>query len=212
MAESANGAKNCGSRSMTSPLPTLSVVLPNYNHSAHLPATLESILGQSAPPTEVIIIDDCSTDNSVTVIEEFARRHSSIRFLRNEKNRGAVASFNRGIDEAKGDYLVMAPADDEMRPGFLEKSLHALGRYPQAGACSSVCQYRDMSSGLTWLLGTSLGNRPRFIGPDEMVALGRRGQLLVATSSMIVKRRDFLAVGKYRAELAWHCDWFAYFA
>ncbi len=197
---------------MTESLPTLSVVLPNYNHSAHLPKTLESILGQSAAPTELIIIDDCSTDDSVAVIEEVARGHANVRFLRNEVNRGAVASFNRGIDEAKGEYLVMAPADDEMRPGFLEKSLRALARHPQAGACASVCQYRDMSSGLTWFLGTSLGEKERFIGPGEMVELGRQGKLLVATSSMVVKRKDFLAVGKYRADLAWHCDWFAYFA
>lgn len=192
-------------------LPTLSVALPNYNHGKFLPQCLDSILGQSAPPTEVVIVDDASTDNSVAVLEDYARRYPAIRLLRNESNRGAVASFDRAIEAATSEYLVMAPADDVMRAGFLEKSLRALSRHPEAGACASICEYRDMTSGLTWQLGHSLGCLERYLSPEEMVETARRGELMVATSSMIVKRKDFLAVGKFRPDLAWHCDWFAYF-
>jgi glycosyltransferase involved in cell wall biosynthesis len=192
-------------------LPSLSVVIPNYNHGEHLPKCLASILAQSAPAKEVIVIDDCSTDNSVAIMEDLARRHPLIRFLRNETNQGALYSFNRGIDEATGEYLVMIAADDEVRPGYFEKTLRLLSRHPQAGACAAICEFQDMESGLTWFLGTFLGDRERYIAPDEMVDLARRGKLMVATGAMIVQRKAFIAVGKYRRELEWHCDWFAYF-
>ncbi|HWD20260.1 MAG TPA: glycosyltransferase [Verrucomicrobiae bacterium] len=192
-------------------LPTLSVVLPNYNHGEHLGRCLASILSQSVAALEVIVVDDGSTDNSVAIMEELARQHPVIRFLRNEKNSGAVFSFNRGIDAATGDYLVMVAADDELRPGYFEKALRLLAQHPGAGICAGICEFRDMTSGLTWYLGTFLGDKERFMTPDEMVTLGRQGKLVVATGAMIVKREPFLAVGKYRKELEWHCDWFAYF-
>jgi hypothetical protein len=193
------------------PLPSLSVVIPNYNHGAHLARCLQSVLSQSLPASEIIVIDDCSTDNSRDIIEDLARRHPVIRFLRNHANQGAIASFNRGIDQAVGDYLVMIAADDEVRPGYFEKSMRLLQRHPHAGACAAVCQFQDMASGLTWYLGTFLGPQERCFSPGEMVQLARRGKLMIATGAMIVQRKAFLAVGKYRPELEWHCDWFAYF-
>jgi len=194
------------------PLPSLSVVLPNFNHAEHLALCLESILSQSVQPKEVIVIDDASTDNSVDIIESLARSHPVVRFFKNEKNLGAVPSFNRGIDLATGDFLVMVAADDVVRPGYFEKALGLLGQHPQAGVCAAICEFRDMQSGLTWFLGQSMGGEARYFAPDEVVRLAARGKLLLATGAMIVKRTAFLEVGKYRPDLEWHCDWFAYFS
>ena len=192
-------------------LPTLSVVVPNYNHARHLPGCLNAILGQSAPAAEIIIIDDGSTDNSVEVIEDFARRHPSIRFYRNESNRGVTWTCNRGAALATGDFLVIPGADDEVQPGFFEKSLRLLAEYPQAGACGSICQYRDMTSGLSWYLGTAISDRPCFFPPEQLVGMSRTGRLLISTSSMILHRQSFLDAGSYLADLRWHSDWFAFF-
>lgn len=74
----------------------LSVVVPNYNHAQYLPEALNAILNQSCRPMEVIVIDDCSTDNSVEVIEAFIRMDPIIRLYRNERNRGVNFSMNRG--------------------------------------------------------------------------------------------------------------------
>src|SRR6185436_11843228 len=102
-------------------LPTLSIIIPNYNHGHCLPVAVNAILQQSAQPLEVIIIDDGSTDQSVEIIQELARRHPVIQFHHNEKNEGVLFTINRGIDLARGEYVFSSSADDEILPSFLEK-------------------------------------------------------------------------------------------
>jgi len=77
------------------PEPTLTAGFPNYNHSHYLPQAIEAILSQSRPPDEFIIVDDASTDNSVEIIESYARQDSRLRLVRHEHNQGAVASLDR---------------------------------------------------------------------------------------------------------------------
>jgi len=83
-------------------LPTLSVIIPNYNHGKYLPACLNAILRQSVTPLEVIILDDCSTDNSVEVVERFAAEDPIFRLIRNPKNLGVMPNVNKGVDLARG--------------------------------------------------------------------------------------------------------------
>src|SRR5437868_7050033 len=121
--------------------PTLSVIMPNYNHGHFLPEALDAILSQSWPADEVLIVDDASTDDSVEVIEGFARKHASVRLLRNERNMGAVYSGRRVFDAATGDYLYPSAADDRVQPGFFAKSMELLAQHPQAGLCCSDPAY-----------------------------------------------------------------------
>src|SRR5438874_2539922 len=119
-------------------LPTLSVVIPNYNHGKLLPSAINAIVQQSVPPFEIIIIDDGSTDNSVEVIKELARRQPTIKFYQNDQNRGVSFTLNRGIDLASGDYAYFPGADDEILPGFFEKSLALLAQHPEAGISCTI--------------------------------------------------------------------------
>ena len=118
---------------MTSP--TLSVITANYNHAHLIGEALDAILRQSLRPLELIVVDDGSTDNSVEVIERFARRDTTIRLVRNERNMGAQLTSNRGLQHASGAYMYFAAADDRILPGFFEKSIALLTQYPQAGLC-----------------------------------------------------------------------------
>src|SRR5438128_5853882 len=90
--------------------PTLSVVIPNYNHSAFLPRALTALGEQSKQLLEAIIIDDGSTDNSVEIIERFATKYPAIKLHRNVKNQGSLVSVATGISLAKGDYLYFGAA------------------------------------------------------------------------------------------------------
>src|SRR3954464_2600182 len=69
--------------------PTLSVLMPNYNHAHYLPTSVGAILAQSYQPMEILILDDGSTDGSYSILEEFARLEPRIRLSRNERNMGA---------------------------------------------------------------------------------------------------------------------------
>jgi len=86
-------------------MPTLSVIVPNYNHGQLLPACLNAMLRQSVQPHEIIIIDDGSTDNSVEVMEDFVRRYPQIKMYRNEVNCGVLKTLNRAIGLATGDFI-----------------------------------------------------------------------------------------------------------
>ena len=79
----------------------LSVILPNFNHSHHLPGALEAIFSQSFLPDEVLIIYDASTDKSIPLIKEWQQRYPQIKLLQNETNQGPVPTINRGIQEAQ---------------------------------------------------------------------------------------------------------------
>lgn len=120
------------------PLPSVSVILPNYNQAYYLPQCLRAILSQSVKPKELIIIDDKSTDNSVDIILELASQEPIIKVVLNEQNIGAFPSTLKACEQATGDYLFFQAADDYLLPGFFEKTLMLLEKYPQAGLCSSL--------------------------------------------------------------------------
>jgi glycosyltransferase involved in cell wall biosynthesis len=123
--------------------PTLTVFLPNYNHAHFLPEALKSLEQQTYQPLEIIIVDDSSTDNSVEIIEQFARRHKSVRFIRNEVNRGVVFNENRAIELAAGSHFFGMSADDRIRPRLLAGFCSALSdRIDESGRNQGSTQHR----------------------------------------------------------------------
>ena len=96
----------------------LSVIIPVYNAEKFLPRCLDSILRQAFESMEVILINDGSTDASLAVCGEYAKRDSRVSVL-SQENRGAVAARNRGMDMARGAGLLFVDADDYVSPGYL---------------------------------------------------------------------------------------------
>lgn len=115
---------------------SLSVILPNYNHSDLLETACNAIFSQSLAPQEVIIIDDASTDQSLKVIEALQKKYPSIKIIQNERNLGPVLAINKGIEEARGTYLAFCSADDYILPEFFENSVAFLEKKPTLGICS----------------------------------------------------------------------------
>jgi glycosyltransferase involved in cell wall biosynthesis len=190
-------------------LPRLSVIIPNYNHAHYLPTCLDAMLKQSVKPFEILIIEDASTDRSLEVISDYAHRYSLIRCHRNEKNQGVVFGMNRGLELAQGDYVYFAAADDEVLPGFFEKSLRLLSQYPASSMCCTIGDWREKSSGYQWNVAVGMADQAGFIGPDEMVRLEQQDRLYIASHTAIIRRAALTEVGGFIPELKWHCDWFA---
>ena len=190
-------------------LPRLSVIVPNYNHARFLPNCLEAILRQSEQPFEIIVIDDASTDNSVEVIEAFTKRSPIIRFYRHDQNRGVVSGMNRGLELARGDYVYYAAADDQVLPGFFEKSLRLLNEHPQAALCCTIGDWREIETGFNWHVGVGMADAPGFLSPVQMIKLERRDKLLIAGHTAIMRKTAIVQAGRFIPELKWHCDWFA---
>jgi len=102
----------------------VSVIIPNYNYEKFIIERIDSILLQTYPIYELVILDDCSTDNSVEVIEEKIKtiKDVKVKFIKNEKNSGLVFSqWQKGLKNISGDYFWIAEADDSCDNTFLEK-------------------------------------------------------------------------------------------
>ena len=103
--------------------PTVSVIVPNYNYAHYLDRRIDSILSQTFRDFEVIILDDCSTDNSLEIIEKYSKIEN-VRVARNSQNSGNVFSqWELGIQQAKGELIWIAEADDFCSPDFLNNIL-----------------------------------------------------------------------------------------
>jgi hypothetical protein len=102
--------------------PSISAVIPSYNVAAYLGQALDSVLGQTLPPLEVIVVDDGSTDASAAVAESYG---PPVRVIR-QKNQGPSIARNRGLDEARGEWVAFLDGDDYWLPGKLEKQVAAI--------------------------------------------------------------------------------------
>ena len=189
--------------------PTLSVVMPNYNHARFLPESLGAILDQSYRPMEIIVLDDASMDNSVEVIEEFARKEPLIRLLRNERNMGVIHTINRLLKLSSGEYVHGCAADDKVLPGSFERSMHLLAQYPQAGLCSTLGLYIDETGRDMGIGGNPIISETEcFITPAEALHILRRRGPWVMGSSAIFRRQALIDAGGYIPELHSYCDAF----
>jgi hypothetical protein len=184
----------------------LSAVLSNYNHARYLPRALEAILQQSVRPKELIVIDDGSTDDSVAVLDDFARRDPIVRVVRNERNVGVCEAITRGTRLATGEYLLIAAADDYVLPGLIEKSLDMLNRYPAAGM---TCAYHSTVDGQTGVISPNPSgwcDVPAYLSPVDLAARIDYGS--IPSTSAVYRRASFDRAGGYLTDLRWSSDWF----
>lgn len=100
----------------------VSIIMPSYNTTSFIENSIQSVLDQSYENWELIIVDDCSTDNTDEVLAPFLK-DSRIKYLKNEKNSGAAVSRNRALREAKGRWIAFLDSDDLWYPDKLEKQL-----------------------------------------------------------------------------------------
>jgi glycosyltransferase involved in cell wall biosynthesis len=98
--------------------PFFSVVIPTYNRAAFIKPTLQSVLSQTYPNFEIIVVDNCSTDNTDQVLDSFIRA-GLIKFIKHEQNFERARSRNTGMKAARGDFLTLLDSDDYMYPNNL---------------------------------------------------------------------------------------------
>src|ERR1035437_4109096 len=113
---------------MSSPLVT--IVTPSYNQGHFIRATIESVLSQDYPHVEYIIMDGGSTDQTASVVKDYASRLTFI----SEKDRGQSHAINKGFQMARGSFLAWLNSDDLYLPGSVRTAAEAFGRNPLAGA------------------------------------------------------------------------------
>lgn len=120
----------------------LSVIVPNYNHAQYLMQRIETILYQTYQDFELILLDDCSTDNSREILESYRSDSHVSHVVYNEQNSGtAFSQWNKGIQLAKGEWIWIAESDDWADPDFLETLMRTAADYPEAGVIYAESRY-----------------------------------------------------------------------
>jgi len=124
--------------------PKVSVLIPAYNHEMYLKDTIESVLNQTFPDFELLISDDCSTDNTAQVIKSFSDKRITGIFF--EENKGTVRSLNHLLSLAKGEYIAVLGSDDIWELDKLEKQLQVLEQDKSIAACFTWVTLVDQAS------------------------------------------------------------------
>ncbi|MBB5190797.1 glycosyltransferase involved in cell wall biosynthesis [Silvimonas terrae] len=125
--------------------PTVSVVVPSYKRAHLLEQTLPTYLQEHV--IELIVVDDCSPDNTPDVIAGLMKRDSRIRYLRQDRNQGQMAAKNRGKAQARGDYIYFGDDDSVLLPGSIAALLETARSHPGsvAGAAAVYMNYNETS-------------------------------------------------------------------
>lgn len=117
----------------------ISVVTASYNYQDYIKDTIQSVLNQTYQDWELIIIDDCSTDNSVEVIKSF--KDPRIKLFINEKNIGLKETVQRGIKKASGEWIVFLESDDIITPDNIEKKVKIAKQFPEVNLIFNDCEF-----------------------------------------------------------------------
>jgi glycosyltransferase involved in cell wall biosynthesis len=194
-------------REDSSVAPTLGVFLANYNHAKYLPDALDALLSQSVQATSITVVDDASSDNSVAIIQDYARRHAQIDFVLNRQNKGYVQNANEWLARSTRDLVYFAAADDCTLPHFFERSTEQLRQNPSAGLCSALCYILDEGAKDCVLAASP---RPMesagYLSPQAAArSLHRDGSWLWGTAT-VYRRETLQRYGGFATELHGYTD------
>ena len=176
----------------------VSVVLPNFNDGKVLPRALHSLLAQKPAALEIIVVDDGSSDDSVSIVENFQAHHPSIRLIRNETNLGIVASVKRALEIARGEFLLCASSDDFVLPGLFKRALDGLAENPDAAFfCASVALVDSRNQ----IIGIRPVTTPRlsrgYLSPDDVRRAIKSTDFWVIGTSTIYRRKLLAQIGYF---------------
>ena len=171
----------------------ISVVVPLYNKERAVVDTIHSVLNQTIVPYELIIVDDGSTDNSLNVIRKRISELENERIRVIHKENGGVSSArNRGIKEAKGEYIALLDGDDLWNPTFLEEQVKLIHNFPKAAMCGVNTAF--VKNGKCWKWQQGMGDG--FRGYVENY-FGTKHNDLFCSSSVVIRKEVFEKVGYF---------------
>lgn len=198
---------------------TVSVIVPNYNHGPYLRQRLDSIIGQTFQDFELIVLDDCSTDDSRKIIRAYAARKPDIRTRFNSANTGSpFRQWDRGVTMATGEYIWIAESDDFAEPDFLERTVPILENRAKTGLvyCNSLVRNEHKRSVYPATSWRSRRHAGKWLadyantGRREIALHLYRHNTINNVSGVLFRKKAYLEAGG--ADHSMHCcgDWFLY--
>lgn len=178
--------------------PTVTAVVPCYNYGSYLPRALATILAQPDVDVDVIVIDDASPDGSASVARALAAGDDRVRAILHERNRGHIATYNEGLEQATGEYVLLMSADDGLAPGALGRATALLEAEPSLGFAYGhpVVFVDGMPSTSSRLRSWTVWS-----GEEWIERRCREGENCIHNPEVVLRTSVQHAIGGYDAEL-----------
>ena len=168
--------------------PLISICIPNYNNAKYLDRCIQSALDQTYNNIEIILVDDCSTDDSMSI---FRKYESQLKLLQNKENRGQPKNTNKCVQLSRGKYLVILHSDDALLPHFASRLVPILERNGDVGMAVGERMEMDESSVPRKI--------PPFYDRNCIIPGEKQAKVFMMTSflpcQVLVRRETFLAAG-----------------
>jgi glycosyltransferase involved in cell wall biosynthesis len=186
---------------------SVSVVIPCYDYARYLRGCVESVLSQQGVDVRVLVIDDCSPDDTAAVGERLASEDRRVEFCRHAVNQRHIATYNEGLAWAAGDYTLLLSADDLLTPGSLARSARLLDTHPEVGLVYGRQILFSTEEPSTAGLPIRDDDGYRLVdGPSFVAQLCTSGSNPVNTPTAVVRTRLLAEVGGYRPDLPHTAD------
>lgn len=181
---------------------SVDVVIPCYNYARFLAEAVNSVVSQVGVDVRVLIIDDCSPDNTQEIGEGLAALHPCVEFRRHASNKGHISTYNEGIEWASSDLFLLLSADDALLPGALQRVARMMADRPDLSFVfgNAMLQNDEGIRVLSEPLGKSRGARETVLSCRDFVeVLG--GRNIVPTPSAVVRTSAQKQAGGYNHDL-----------
>jgi glycosyltransferase involved in cell wall biosynthesis len=188
-----------------SSVPVCSIVMTSHNYEKYIAAAIESVLCQTFQNWELVIVDDCSTDSSWTVIERYLN-DPRVRAIRLNEPSGACAAYNMAVEESRGVYIASLDSDDEYDATKLERQIAFMKQNPRIDVCGSwICEIdsagntkdASLSSYEAWFnVKFDLNDDSKWVWQNRL-----------CHSTSIIKREAHSKVGRFNQDLVYTPDW-----
>jgi glycosyltransferase involved in cell wall biosynthesis len=192
--------------------PRMSVVIPHYNHTDLMPEALAAISQQTVRPFEVIVVDDGSTNDSVTRLQALAASKPWLRIHRHPENRGVNAACNTGLDLVRGEFVLFSAADDRLSTTMIEHAFAAAAAFPQTGVVFSDHAEMSADGSSTRIVPLDLRTTRRYFSADEFVGLMQSHFFYFHVSNVWFNVPLLRELGGFPLDVKWHGDLLAAYA
>jgi glycosyltransferase involved in cell wall biosynthesis len=192
--------------------PRMSVVIPNYNHGHLIEQALAAISRQTMLPFEVVVVDDGSTDDSITRLQSLAANMPWLKIHRHSENRGVNAASNTGLEIVNGDFVLFSAADDCLSPEMVERAFAAAAAFPRSGIVFSDQAEMSFDGATRRTIPLDLPQHRRYFSADEFVRLMQSNFFYFHVSSVWFNVDLLRDIGGFPLDVKWHGDMLAAYA
>ncbi|MBF0226304.1 MAG: glycosyltransferase family 2 protein [Desulfobacterales bacterium] len=192
----------------------VSVIVPNYNHASFLEQRMESILAQTFQDYELILLDDCSKDDSREIIQNYQQRYPNIRVFFNDQNSGSpFKQWDFGVKQAKGEYVWIAESDDYADRNFLAEMVPILKKYNNIGMayCDTIL-VNDRSKPIAVISDYDKRRNTDYVntGKNEIAQYLCISNTISNVSGVLFRKNSYIDAGFADHTMKYCGDWFLY--